>query len=469
MSATSPESAQISVTTYEVIRCLLAAIDHKISEDELLSSTLADVGVESWAFTAFLARVEEEFGIKWDYDVPLDVFQSVRTIANYIDSVRNLSAVKHFITGATGFLGSALSIELLASDSNCEIVCLSRSKSKQSALARTMTTLQTAAKLYQYSIPGFSERVSVVEGDFDRLPESVPPVDVAWHTAASLKYLDRDRAEIEAVNVAAVARMVDWLSYHGVRQLNHISTAYVFGQREGDCAETNDFCEYEPNNVYEETKRAGELLVRNSRLQWRIMRPSIVVGHSRTYQGMSDSGLYGFLKQTLMFKDRIARIFGDLYSNLSMHLISTPDVRVDLIPIDRCVRAAVRAGEHIDPYSVIHITNSGGPTVGDALRSVFEACELAAPTFVSQSGLLSDIDSKFSEQIEFYAPYIRQEKRFLQADDEIAKISNVTVNHDDLHQMLARYIESRGRRGRSGSTHYNSSLSGRVPERSHAK
>ena len=83
-------SAASSVTTYEVMRCLLAVIDHKVSEDEILSSTLADVGVESWAFTAFLARVEEECGIKWDYDVPLDVFQSVQTIAKYIDSVKNL-------------------------------------------------------------------------------------------------------------------------------------------------------------------------------------------------------------------------------------------------------------------------------------------------------------------------------------------------------------------------------------------
>ena len=90
MSAASPEPAQVSVTAYGVIRCLLAVIEHNVPEDELLSSTLADVGVESWAFTAFLARVEKEFGIEWDYDVPLEVFQSVQTIASYIDSVKNL-------------------------------------------------------------------------------------------------------------------------------------------------------------------------------------------------------------------------------------------------------------------------------------------------------------------------------------------------------------------------------------------
>jgi acyl carrier protein len=90
VTATSPESAQISVTTNEVIQCLLAVIDHTVSEDEILSSTLADIGVGSWTFTAFLARIEEEFGIKWNYDVPSDVFQSVQTIADHLDSVKNL-------------------------------------------------------------------------------------------------------------------------------------------------------------------------------------------------------------------------------------------------------------------------------------------------------------------------------------------------------------------------------------------
>jgi nucleoside-diphosphate-sugar epimerase len=360
--------------------------------------------------------------------------------------------MKHLITGATGFLGSALSVELLVSDPNCEVVCLSRPKGNQSALARTMTALTTAADLYECSVPDLSARVSVVEGDFDSLPELAPSVDTAWHTAASLKYLDRDRAEIEAVNVTAVERMVDWLTHHGVRQLNHISTAYVFGQREGDCAETDDFYKYEPNNIYEETKRIGERLVRNSGLQWRIMRPSIVVGHSITYEGMSDSGAYGFLKNTLSFKDRIARTFGDLYSNLSMHLLTTPNAHVDLIPIDRCVRAVVRAGERIDPYCVTHITNSGGPTIGDAILSVFNVCEMAPPTFVSQAGLLSDIDSKFSDKIDFYAPYIRQEKHFLQADAEIARISNVAIDRKDLDQLFSRYVSTRAVRARQAYT-----------------
>jgi hypothetical protein len=81
-----PESG---ATVYTVIGCLLAVIDHKVSEEELLSGTLADAGVESWAFTAFLAGVEAEFGFEWDYDVPIEVFQSVQSIAEYVDRVKD--------------------------------------------------------------------------------------------------------------------------------------------------------------------------------------------------------------------------------------------------------------------------------------------------------------------------------------------------------------------------------------------
>ncbi len=359
--------------------------------------------------------------------------------------------MRHLVTGATGFVGSALALELLGRDPGCEVVCLSRAKSGQSARARALTALETAARLYQRSLPDLAARVSVLEGDLGALPELAAPVDVAWHTAASLKHLDRDRAEIEAVNVGAVARLVDWLSASGVSRLNHFSTAYVFGQREGDCGEADDFSADPPNNVYEGTKRAGELLVRNSDRQWRIMRPSIVTGHSQTHEGMSDAGAYGFLKNLTIFKGRVARVFGDLYSNVPMHLLTAPAAPLDLIPVDRCVRAAVLAGEQADPYSVIHITNSHGPTIGQTLIAAFEACGMVPPRFVTEAGLLSDMDSRLSEQIEFYVPYIRQEKRFQQADREIAAISNIAIDHEMLSQLFARYISARERRSRSAA------------------
>jgi acyl carrier protein len=75
-------------TALAVAKCLLSVVRHDVRLDEVLTKTLADVGVESWAFTAFLAQIERTFGIEWDYDVPPATFESVRTIATYLEAAK---------------------------------------------------------------------------------------------------------------------------------------------------------------------------------------------------------------------------------------------------------------------------------------------------------------------------------------------------------------------------------------------
>lgn len=72
-------------TDVAVAECLLSVLRHEVTLDEALSRPLAQIGVESWAFTAFLVRIEKEFGVVWDFDVPADTFDSVESIARYIE------------------------------------------------------------------------------------------------------------------------------------------------------------------------------------------------------------------------------------------------------------------------------------------------------------------------------------------------------------------------------------------------
>jgi nucleoside-diphosphate-sugar epimerase len=348
--------------------------------------------------------------------------------------------MRHLITGATGFLGSALALEILTSDQSSEVVCLARPKGRDSAHDRVLKAFRSSADAYDVYVDNLAERVLVVEGDLERLPNVPSGADVAWHCAASLKYRDRDRKELEQYNVIAAGRVVEWLRGIDVDRLNHFSTAYVFGERPGECAETDDVTGYPANNVYEETKRAGERIVRGSELEWRILRPALIVGHSKTGNAKSDFGIYGFLKNLLIFKRRVGRVFGDLFSNIPMHLRTNPDAALNLIPIDRCVRAAVYAERNLSPYTTVHLSNSFSPSFGDALKDTFEIAGMAPPVYVDEPGLLSEMDRKFSDQIDFYAPYIRQEKSFLQADDTIAGMTNVAVSRDDFRQMLLTYL-----------------------------
>ncbi|WP_028049562.1 acyl carrier protein [Cellulomonas sp. URHD0024] len=77
----------MSDTDLAVAQCLMSVLRHDVGLDELLEHSLAEIGVESWAFTAFLARLEEQFGIEWDFDVAAETFDSVRTIAHHLDQV----------------------------------------------------------------------------------------------------------------------------------------------------------------------------------------------------------------------------------------------------------------------------------------------------------------------------------------------------------------------------------------------
>jgi acyl carrier protein len=84
MSEAAPTTTSTDQT---VARTLMSVLQNRLELAEVLDHTLAELGVESWAFTAFLARLEEEFDMEWDFDVPAETFDSVRTIADHLDRV----------------------------------------------------------------------------------------------------------------------------------------------------------------------------------------------------------------------------------------------------------------------------------------------------------------------------------------------------------------------------------------------
>ncbi|MEB4613738.1 alpha/beta fold hydrolase [Leucobacter sp. M11] len=74
----------IGPSTEDVALVLAEVLEHKIALEVLKEKSLADIGVESWAFTAFLARLEDAFHFQWDFDAAAEVFMSSATIAEHI-------------------------------------------------------------------------------------------------------------------------------------------------------------------------------------------------------------------------------------------------------------------------------------------------------------------------------------------------------------------------------------------------
>ena len=208
----------------------------------------------------------------------------------------------HLVTGATGFIGGACVLELLDKTDDA-IVCLVRANSASEATERIHRSLEKTASSYgmEELFDRTSKRVSAVAGDITDLDhvESralLEGVSNVWHSAASLKYRDRDSEEINLCNVGGTRTVLDLAEEIGAEDFVYVSTAYVAGSASGHYFENQDM-RSEPNNEYERSKRGGESEVMSSTskgLRTVVVRPAVVVGHSISYAAYSTMGLYGF-------------------------------------------------------------------------------------------------------------------------------------------------------------------------------
>jgi nucleoside-diphosphate-sugar epimerase len=107
-------------------------------------------------------------------------------------------------------------------------------------------------------------------------------VDAVIHCGAVTHFARADDA-LQATNVEGTREVLDFVERAGATLL-HVSTAFLHAEADGERGRTSV--------TYAASKRAGEELVRASRLRQVILRPSIVVGDTRTGHVSAFQGLY---------------------------------------------------------------------------------------------------------------------------------------------------------------------------------
>jgi len=356
------------------------------------------------------------------------------------------SAPRHLVTGATGFVGAALILELLTHTQDA-IVAVVR-PGAVGARPRLVEAVQHAARIYGRDPEGLPlARLEAVEGDVS-LPAcgaagTVGRVDVLWHSAASLRFEDRYAAEIMATNFGGTREVLALARAAGAQVANLISTAYVVGSAEGVQREVAVQAAAS-NNHYERSKVAAEeLALQCQGLKVRIFRPSIVVGHSHTLAATTFSGLYGFTRQLFQFRGVMQRMQADLLTTRPLRLRVSPDAPLNLVPVDAVAEQAAHIGLQSGAEGIYHLTEPSPPSIGEAILAVTRALGLADPEFVAPDAPLEWLDEQLDKRLVFYSSYIRGHKVFERSrtDAALEGYRGPAQSVPSVDRLVAWYLE----------------------------
>jgi thioester reductase-like protein len=270
------------------------------------------------------------------------------------------------LTGATGFVGSELLARFLQRGSR-RVYALVRASDHEAAAARLPAHERLTAVAADIERPG----LGLDRRTADAIAEEATTV---VHCAASVSF-GLDLEQSRRVNVDGTRRMVELAERcgrrgDGLERLSYISTAYVAGAHRGVFGEDQLDVGQRFRNSYEESKFEAETLVRERArgLPLQVMRPSIVVGDTRTGWTSSFNVLYAPLKA--FARGRLPAIPGRR---------SAP---VDIVPVDYVADAAHGLATH-GPGGTFHlVAGENASTVGRLLELSSRHLGKRAPTML---------------------------------------------------------------------------------------
>ena len=227
---------------------------------------------------------------------------------------------------------------------------------------------------------GVRSRVDVIPGDvvakrlglsdraFDELVESVTDI---YHLA-SIYHLGVDKRRAEEVNIQGTRHMLDTArACPNLVRLNHYSTAFVSGDREGVIMESELERGQHFRNTFERTKFTAELEVRRAfgELPISIFRPSLVVGDSVTGEIDRLDGPY-FLLQLIALNP----------TRLPVPIPSSSSYPLNVVPVNFVAEAMHVIS--LNPWAegkTFHLVDPNPVSSRDAFRMVAEHARRKAP------------------------------------------------------------------------------------------
>lgn len=325
----------------------------------------------------------------------------------------------HVLTGATGLLGAALTLELLQR-TDAELICLTR-PGRAGAAARLTDTLRTAARSYGHADTldtQIDKRCRAVAADLAEplcgvVPARLPGrIENFWHCAADLRYEDHHWESLWRTNVEGTDNALALAEALVCRTFTYISTAYVAGKRTGVLLE-EPADPRQTNNRYEDSKIMAERLVAKSAMTTRILRPSIIIGHSRTHAVIGGhSGLYGLQRRVANLRKMLSRLGTPEDLTRPLRVRVEPETPINVVPVDLVATDAVAISQSGTSATVFHLTHPRPMLLGPGFSRMFELAGLPAPLFTGDTHGFTEIDHQFDRKIVFFRSYMSGVKIF---------------------------------------------------------
>jgi NAD(P)-dependent dehydrogenase (short-subunit alcohol dehydrogenase family) len=306
-----------------------------------------------------------------------------------------------FVTGGTGFIGRRLVQRLLERDGEPVHVLIRQ------------PTAERIATLNAFWGPT-AERVTFTEGDILKPDLGVSAKDASrlkggvdhfFHLAAVYD-LNAPPAQVAAANVAGVADALGFAKSIKAGCFHHVSSIAAAGLYDGVFRE--DMFEEAGglDHPYFSSKHKGEGLVRAEKeIAWRIYRPGVVVGDSRSGEIDKIDGPYYFFKLIQKLRDAVPSW---------VPMIGIEGGRINVVPVDFVV-AAIDHLAHIDGVDgrTFHLTDPNPLRVGDMLNVLAKAAHAPAFTVRINTGLIGLVPPALSRGLMALTPFRRMRKMMM--------------------------------------------------------
>jgi nucleoside-diphosphate-sugar epimerase len=181
------------------------------------------------------------------------------------------------VTGATGFLGAHVLLELVSRGDS--VKALYRDK-------RKIPAVQTIFSYYHTDIRALWDNIEWITGDildYFSLMEHFMGVTEVYHTAGYVSFRNKDRQKLQRVNVLGTANVVNACLELGIEKLCHVSSIAALGESDGNGIIDENML-WNPGvsaSAYAISKLSGEMEVWrgiHEGLQALIVNPSVIIG-----------------------------------------------------------------------------------------------------------------------------------------------------------------------------------------------